>query len=43
MRIIDQLIDAIPGGPIDARRCEATKPCKAEVYGSIEGSSSTSN
>lgn len=38
VRIIDQLIDAIPGGPIDVfADAKMTKPRKAEVYGSIEG------
>ena len=38
IRIIDQLIDNIPDGPIDVFADEKmTKPPKGEVYGSIEG------
>ncbi|MBL8764799.1 MAG: NADH-quinone oxidoreductase subunit D [Phycisphaerae bacterium] len=38
MSIIRQLIDAIPGGPIDSfADSKMTKPPKSEVYGSIEG------
>src|SRR5690606_10553477 len=38
IRIIDQLIDNIPGGPIDTfSDSKMVKPPKAEVYGSIEG------
>ena len=38
MRIIDQLIDDIPGGPMDTYSDgKAVKPPKSEVYGSIEG------
>jgi NADH-quinone oxidoreductase subunit D len=38
IEIIRQLIDAIPGGPIDALSdSKAVKPPKSEVYGSIEG------
>jgi NADH-quinone oxidoreductase subunit D len=37
MRIIDQLIDRIPGGPIDASPEGKTRiPPKGDVYGSIE-------
>ncbi|MEQ9453161.1 MAG: NADH-quinone oxidoreductase subunit D [Phycisphaeraceae bacterium] len=36
--IIDQLLDNIPGGPMDVDSDgKMTKPSKAEVYGSIEG------
>src|SRR5690606_22954349 len=36
--IIDQLIDNIPGGPLDTfSDSKMVKPPKAEVYGSIEG------
>jgi NADH-quinone oxidoreductase subunit D len=38
IKIIDQLIDRIPGGPVDAfADSKMTKPPKADVYGSIEG------
>lgn len=38
IRIIEQLIDAIPGGPIDTfADSKMVKPRKADVYGSIEG------
>ena len=38
IKIIDQLIDNIPGGPIDTfADAKMTKPRKADVYGSIEG------
>lgn len=38
VKIIDQLIDNIPGGPIDVfSDSKMVKPPKAEVYGSIEG------
>lgn len=38
IRIIDQLIDRIPGGPIDVfSDSKMVKPAKTEVYGSIEG------
>ncbi len=38
VRIIEQLIDNIPGGPIDVfADGKVTKPRKSEVYGSIEG------
>ena len=38
IRIIDQLIDNIPGGPIDTfADGKMVKPPKADVYGSIEG------
>ncbi len=38
VRIIDQLIDNIPGGPIDTfADGKMVKPSKNEVYGSIEG------
>ncbi len=38
MRIIDQLIDNIPDGPIDAfADSKMVKPDKKDVYGSIEG------
>ena len=38
MAIIEQLIDNIPGGPIDAfADSKMVKPRKADVYGSIEG------
>lgn len=37
-QIIDQLIDSIPGGPIDTfADSKMVKPPKNEVYGSIEG------
>jgi len=37
-RIIDQLIDRIPGGPLDTfADGKLVKPKKSEVYGSIEG------
>ncbi len=37
-KIIDQLIDKIPGGPLDAfADSKVVKPAKADVYGSIEG------
>jgi NADH-quinone oxidoreductase subunit D len=36
--IIDQLIDRIPGGPVDAfADSKVVKPNKKDVYGSIEG------
>ncbi len=36
--IIDQLIDAIPGGPLDVfADSKMVKPAKSDVYGSIEG------
>jgi NADH-quinone oxidoreductase subunit D len=36
--IIDQLIDRIPGGPVDAfADSKVVKPSKKDVYGSIEG------
>jgi NADH-quinone oxidoreductase subunit D len=36
--IVNQLIDKIPGGPVDAfADSKMVKPPKAEVYGSIEG------
>ncbi|MFG0325686.1 MAG: NADH-quinone oxidoreductase subunit D [Phycisphaerales bacterium JB037] len=38
VRIIEQLIDNIPGGPVDAfADSKMVKPSKADVYGSIEG------
>jgi len=38
IRIIEQLIDHIPGGPINTYAdAKAAKPPKSEVYGSIEG------
>jgi len=38
IKIIDQLIDNIPGGPLDAfSDSKMVKPPKNEVYGSIEG------
>jgi len=38
IKIIDQLIDDIPGGPIDAfADSKMVKPAKKDVYGSIEG------
>jgi NADH-quinone oxidoreductase subunit D len=38
MRIIDQLIDNIPAGPVDAfSDSKMVKPNKKDVYGSIEG------
>ncbi len=38
MAIIDQLIDNIPGGPVDAfADSKVVKPNKKDVYGSIEG------
>ncbi len=38
VKIIDQLIDNIPGGPLDAfTDSKMVKPPKNEVYGSIEG------
>ncbi len=38
MGIIDQLIDAIPQGPLDVfADSKMVKPAKADVYGSIEG------
>lgn len=38
VKIIDQLIDNIPGGPLDAfTDSKMVKPPKGEVYGSIEG------
>jgi len=38
MKIIEQLIDNIPGGPIDTfADGKMTKPNKKDVYGSIEG------
>ena len=38
IKIIDQLIDTIPGGPIDVfADSKMTKPRKEDVYGSIEG------
>ncbi|HYE02972.1 MAG TPA: NADH-quinone oxidoreductase subunit D [Phycisphaerales bacterium] len=38
IRIIDQLIDAIPSGPVDAfSDSKVVKPPKSQVYGSIEG------
>ncbi|MBZ0173038.1 MAG: NADH-quinone oxidoreductase subunit D [Phycisphaerales bacterium] len=38
IRIVKQLIDKIPGGPIDTfADSKMTKPPKEEVYGSIEG------
>jgi NADH-quinone oxidoreductase subunit D len=38
VRIIEQLIDNIPGGPIDVfADGKVTKPRKPDVYGSIEG------
>lgn len=38
IRIIEQLIDTIPGGPIDVfADGKVTKPRKPDVYGSIEG------
>ena len=37
-RIINQLIDTIPGGPLDAfPDSKMTRPPKGDVYGSIEG------
>ncbi len=37
-RIIDQLIDRIPSGPVDTHAdSKVLKPDKSEVYGSIEG------
>jgi NADH-quinone oxidoreductase subunit D len=37
-KIIEQLIDAIPGGPVDAfADSKVVKPNKKDVYGSIEG------
>ncbi len=38
IKIIDQLIDNIPGGPVDAfADSKVVKPKKGDVYGSIEG------
>ena len=38
IRIIDQLIDRIPGGPVDTfADGKVSKPNKKDVYGSIEG------
>lgn len=38
VKIIDQLIDSIPGGPVDiVADGKLVKPPKTEVYGSIEG------
>ncbi len=38
IKIIDQLIDNIPGGPVDTfADAKMVKPKKSEVYGSIEG------
>ncbi|MBC7836112.1 MAG: NADH-quinone oxidoreductase subunit D [Phycisphaerales bacterium] len=38
IKIIDQLIDRIPGGPVDAfSDSKVVKPKKSDVYGSIEG------
>ncbi|MGQ0628647.1 MAG: NADH-quinone oxidoreductase subunit D, partial [Phycisphaerales bacterium] len=38
VKIIDQLIDNIPGGPVDTfADAKMVKPRKSEVYGSIEG------
>lgn len=38
IRIIDQLIDRIPGGPLNAAvNAKNVKPPKGDVYGSIEG------
>ncbi|MBK7403522.1 MAG: NADH-quinone oxidoreductase subunit D [Phycisphaerales bacterium] len=38
VKIIDQLIDKIPGGPMNAGvDSKAVKPPKSDVYGSIEG------
>ena len=38
MHIIEQLIDDIPGGPMNTwADAKVAKPSKAEVYGSIEG------
>ncbi|USN99798.1 MAG: NADH-quinone oxidoreductase subunit D [Phycisphaeraceae bacterium] len=38
MKIVEQLIDKIPGGPIDTfPDAKLTKPPKPDVYGSIEG------
>jgi NADH-quinone oxidoreductase subunit D len=38
VKIIDQLIDNIPGGPIDVfADSKMVKPAKKDVYGSIEG------
>jgi NADH-quinone oxidoreductase subunit D len=38
VRIIDQLIDAIPGGPLNVfNDAKVSRPPKADVYGSIEG------
>jgi len=38
VKIIDQLIDNIPGGPVNAGvDSKAVKPPKGDVYGSIEG------
>ncbi|MGD9689835.1 MAG: NADH dehydrogenase (quinone) subunit D [Phycisphaerales bacterium] len=38
VKIIEQLIDNIPGGPVDAfADAKMTKPPKSQVYGSIEG------
>ncbi|MCA9279465.1 MAG: NADH-quinone oxidoreductase subunit D [Phycisphaeraceae bacterium] len=38
IKIIDQLIDSIPGGPMDAfADSKIVKPSKNDVYGSIEG------
>lgn len=38
IRIIEQLIDRIPGGPMDAfADSKMVKPAKSDVYGSIEG------
>ncbi|MFX8778209.1 NADH-quinone oxidoreductase subunit D, partial [Acinetobacter baumannii] len=38
IRIIDQLIDSIPGGPINTfPDGKLAKPPKKDVYGSIEG------
>ncbi|MDP1663208.1 MAG: NADH-quinone oxidoreductase subunit D, partial [Phycisphaerales bacterium] len=38
VKIIEQLIDSIPGGPVDTfADGKLVKPPKAEVYGSIEG------
>lgn len=37
-KIVEQLIDRIPGGPVDAfADSKVVKPSKADVYGSIEG------
>ncbi len=38
VKIIDQLIDHIPGGPVDVfADSKMVKPAKSQVYGSIEG------